>query len=323
MGAWAGASIIASLVLFFFSTRQFALWLRALILLAAIGLLSLAGYLLATTPGDYGLFSAFADLWAHRGDVSNSVLMIALDRNEAIIDRHALPLLDLFFLVTAFVAVVAILGLTPGESIERLVRPVMLLLIGVIVGAGFALSLVAIGFGGPVKQRVYAATISAADVYDGDTLMIGDVSLRLYGADAPELEQECLRGQMMVSCGADARAELVKLVRGALVQCHAPDAGELPRESFGRPIVVCEARRGDERPIDIGATLVERGYAVPFQGGDYYRERVPYGLNAYLRDICMLRPDLWRDRSRRETFLNRGPMAEGEVIGNCQSAVRR
>lgn len=93
--------LIAALLTFLISTRQFPLWLRAAILLAGVGLLVWAGVIVASMEGHYGLFRVVGDLWSHRGDPSNSVLAIALGRNEGSVARHVLPLLDLFFIFVA------------------------------------------------------------------------------------------------------------------------------------------------------------------------------------------------------------------------------
>lgn len=317
METWAGVLLVVALALFFFSTRQFGLWLRALILLAAIAALTLSGYLTQQMEGHYRLFHVVQDFWLHRQDPANSVLAIALAHNDIAVERHAVPLLDLFFFVTAFLGFVAVLALTPGEDVERIARPFILTLLGVVLGAAFALSLVAIGFGGPVKQRAYVDAMRASQVYDGDTIVMGDVSLRLYGIDAPELDQECRQGDQLVACGEAARRELARLVDGAVVQCVAPD-GDLPDESFGRPLVQCEVRRGANLPVDLAGAMVEAGYAIPYKLRDYgYAERATFGAQRYLASVCMLRPDLWRARTDRDAFLAGDPSPADITIGAC------
>jgi hypothetical protein len=84
----------------------------------------------------------------------------------------------------ALLAVLALLALTPGETIEAIVRPLLLLVLGAVGGGLLALALHAAGLGGYVKNRVYVGVPD--EVIDGDTIRIGDVSIRLYGLDAPE-----------------------------------------------------------------------------------------------------------------------------------------
>ena len=66
---------------------------------------------------------------------------------------------------------------------------------------------------------------AAAVVKDGDTLQIGDVSYRLAGVDAPELDQPCIDDHADAwACGTDARDQLAKLVGTRDVRCD--DLGE-------------------------------------------------------------------------------------------------
>lgn len=54
---------------------------------------------------------------------------------------------------------------------------------------------------------------------DGDSLDIGDVSVRLIGIDAPEGNQVCQRDGRPRSCGDDAEAALVTVIGGQRVRC--------------------------------------------------------------------------------------------------------
>lgn len=57
-------------------------------------------------------------------------------------------------------------------------------------------------------------------VHDGDTIQLGDVTYRLDGVDAPELDQICINDQADPwSCGIDARDQLIKLIGGRNVHC--------------------------------------------------------------------------------------------------------
>src|ERR1700739_684840 len=57
-------------------------------------------------------------------------------------------------------------------------------------------------------------------VRDGDPIQLGDVTYRLDGVDAPELDQICINDQADPwSCGIDARDQLTKLINGRDVHC--------------------------------------------------------------------------------------------------------
>ena len=49
---------------------------------------------------------------------------------------------------------------------------------------------------------------------DGDSLMVGNREVRLFGIDAPELDQSCTRSGQRLSCGSEAKAHLAQLVAG-------------------------------------------------------------------------------------------------------------
>ncbi|MBV9457732.1 MAG: thermonuclease family protein [Bradyrhizobium sp.] len=64
------------------------------------------------------------------------------------------------------------------------------------------------------------ALAANAVVRDGDTIQLGDVTYRLDGVDAPELDQICINDQADPwSCGIDARDQLTKLIGGRDVHC--------------------------------------------------------------------------------------------------------
>lgn len=317
MDGWASGLLIAALFLFLLSTRQFALWVRACILLGAIAALVGAGVIVATMEGHYGLFRMIADAWAHLGDFQNSVLATALHRNEASIDRNILPLLDLFLIVAALLGLVAIVALTPGETIERIVRPGVFVLIGVMLGATFALSVVAIGFGGPVDPRGYAGVVRDADVHDGDTFWMGETSLRLFGVEAPERNQTCVGG---AQCGALARQYLADQLAGALLECEARTGrNNRVTETFGRPLVQCRARLPSGEHFDVGQRMIESGHATLY-ADSHPLEYERLSIDARRRDVlaqCWLDPRSWRrDRGAKERFL-REDLSDLPLVGSA------
>jgi endonuclease YncB( thermonuclease family) len=76
-----------------------------------------------------------------------------------------------------------------------------------------------------------------AVVRDGDTIQLGDVTYRLDGIDAPELDQICIDDHAdPSSCGIDARDQLTKLINGRNVRCDDLGPDRLFRK---RHIGVC------------------------------------------------------------------------------------
>src|ERR1700761_6435015 len=70
---------------------------------------------------------------------------------------------------------------------------------------------------------LFVAPVSAANaiVKDGNTIQLADVTYRLDGIDAPELDQTCIDDHADPwTCGVDARDALAKLVGGHVVRCE-------------------------------------------------------------------------------------------------------
>lgn len=91
-------------------------------------------------------------------------------------------------------------------------------------------------------------------VIDGDTIIIGDVRLRLAGIDAPELDHPY---------GKQAKWALVQLCKGQVVTAHIR-----PELSYDRLVAECYLTDGR----DLSAELVRIGLALDwpkFSGGKY------------------------------------------------------
>jgi len=90
---------------------------------------------------------------------------------------------------------------------------------------------------------------------DGDSLMVGQQEIRLYGIDAPELTQTCSRGGVPWACGKAAADQLNKLISGQPVSCIA-----LGKDRFGRTLAQC--RVGE---TDLNRAMVAIGYALAYR----------------------------------------------------------
>ncbi|MFV2052262.1 thermonuclease family protein [Aliiroseovarius sp. YM-037] len=115
------------------------------------------------------------------------------------------------------------------------------------LAAGFALTLLC-------NLTPVSAFASNADAVDGDTIVIGDVTYRLNGIDAPEYGQTCGVGVSEWGCGQEATAAMADLVSRQSVRCVAHS-----EDSYGRVIATCYAGN-----IDIGQEMVGRGLAWAF-----------------------------------------------------------
>lgn len=101
-------------------------------------------------------------------------------------------------------------------------------------------------------QSVFAGLGHAKD---GDSLMVGEREVRLFGIDAPEWDQTCKRGGRDWACGQDAAEELAKLVTGRDVSCVAVNT-----DQFGRTVARCTANG-----VDVNRAMVASGYAVAYR----------------------------------------------------------
>jgi endonuclease YncB( thermonuclease family) len=104
-----------------------------------------------------------------------------------------------------------------------------------------------------------------ATVVDGDGLEIAGVKIRLFGIDAPEIDQYCRRDDgTRWRCGQYATVALDRLAGGHEVRCESKD-----EDAYGRVVAVC--RLG---PLDLGSELVASGSAVAYRrySNDYVDE---------------------------------------------------
>jgi endonuclease YncB( thermonuclease family) len=101
-----------------------------------------------------------------------------------------------------------------------------------------------------------AETISSIPrVVDGDTLVIGDVKIRLEGIDAPETDQVCLdQSAAKWTCGIAARDRFSEHVERRPIDCTRSGS-----DKYGRTLAVC--RLAGE---DLNAWMVHEGWALAF-----------------------------------------------------------
>ncbi|KAF0174474.1 MAG: hypothetical protein IV086_18490 [Hyphomonadaceae bacterium] len=306
------ALLAAGILALLLSTRQWALPVRLLIWGVGAGFL-ITAILKRPPSGGAGIDQIASDALQNWNKPDQSILAQILAGNWVTVSSVAPPMFDVATTVALVLAVIALLAFTPGETIERLVRPFLIGLLGAFVGGLIALGLVASGLAGYQKDRVYVGVLADVDVHDGDTLKIGEVSIRLNGIDAPEKHQECIDVR---DCAEQSRRVLSGLVDGALVICTTPawiKAGEPPTESFGRPILDCSARREGKAAVNLSETVIASGAAVPFRNSrgelKVAIEERPFRLG------CMLRPHLWRNSKEARARFEARSSLEGETAG--------
>src|SRR6185503_5891066 len=258
--------LIVALLLFLLSTRQWSLLIRGAVW--GGGLVALiAAIFLSAQSNHGGLFGAFGDFVAHFDRPGESVLVQAIAHNVPQVGRFVLPMLDFFLLIAVLLAILTIIAFTPGETLERIARPIAIGLVGAVFGGVFALAIVGTGFGDVQQQQVYSTYAHDDDAYNGDTLFVGEISVRLAGIDAPQGDQICRSQSGQTPCGEEARRHLQNLITGALLTCERTrHAGTGEREAFVRPLVTCIAKRGQET-VDIAEQMAADGYAIASDNG--------------------------------------------------------
>lgn len=299
-----GALVVGALALFLTSTRQFAIGWRLAIWFAAAALLMAAAFVNLSDQTSTGLLST---LLRHPGIVGE-----AFRGNLATVQAGIAPVIDILVVLAAVLGIGCFIAFTPGEAVERVIRPMNIGLIGAVIGGTIVFAVSAVGFGGVSKRHVFLSYVDQSDVVDGDTLRMGDVSLRILGIDAPEDHQICLDADNVpFDCGTKASETLRKLLVTRLAYCHAPSSSANSaglgtsqlKESFGRPLVVCDSDyQRDGALQDVGRELVRMGYADVYRSSDgkidsdYIPERDEAARNRRgLHQGDFLAPTLWRN----------------------------
>ncbi len=93
---------------------------------------------------------------------------------------------------------------------------------------------------------------SPAVAVDGDSLVLTGTRIRLFGIDAPESQQNCLRSGELWACGQDAARQLGAFVQGRMIRCEARDT-----DVDGRTVAVCFAGN-----LDLARSMIEAGLAT-------------------------------------------------------------
>lgn len=101
------------------------------------------------------------------------------------------------------------------------------------------------------------AQAAEAIVRDGHTIQLGDITYRLDGIDAPELDQICIDDHADPwSCGLDARDQLTKLINRRAIRCD--DLG-LDKTTKRRHVGICTV---EGESASLNQQLARLGFAI-------------------------------------------------------------
>jgi endonuclease YncB( thermonuclease family) len=133
---------------------------------------------------------------------------------------------------------------------------------------------------------------STAQAIDGNTLKMGDTTYRLWGIDAPELDQRCYPEGWRA--GIEAARALAGMVERWPVTCEAKSIDARSIHAQGRTVALCRAAGRD-----LGAAMVLAGLALASTGesSDYVElegraMRARMGMHAH----ACLAPREWREQ---------------------------
>ena len=98
---------------------------------------------------------------------------------------------------------------------------------------------------------LWAASAASQTVTDGDTLKFNGITYRLWGIDAPELQQTCADGW---TAGQMSATYMKGLIEGRTVTCEPKT-----KDRYGRTVAICKADGQD-----LGGSMVSAGMAWAF-----------------------------------------------------------
>ncbi|GAX83763.1 hypothetical protein CEUSTIGMA_g11188.t1 [Chlamydomonas eustigma] len=149
-----------------------------------------------------------------------------------------------------------------------------------------------------------------ARVVDGDTLVINEERIRLYGVDAPEKAQSCKTSKgAEYSCGQRSKEALTTKIGSKQVTCLVKN-----KDQYGRNVAVCTLRGGllGGEGEELNEWLVSNGFAVAYR--QYGKEYIPVEEKAKaehrgLWDGSFTTPSDWRKQQKAAVALSSGPAA--------------
>ena len=100
-----------------------------------------------------------------------------------------------------------------------------------------------------------------AKVVDGDTIVIKNLRIRLFGIDAPEKNQICKINSKAYNCGHTSTEALKSLINGHRVLCQWKNL-----DVYGRPLAICSVPgRMEGSTVILNGMMVISGNAVAYK----------------------------------------------------------
>jgi endonuclease YncB( thermonuclease family) len=138
-----------------------------------------------------------------------------------------------------------------------------------------------------------------AQAKDGDSLVINDIEVRLYGIDAPELNQSCGSNAGEYPCGREAKDALRGLLRNKIINCKS-----LETDRYGRAVSICW-----DGKLEINSEMVRQGWAIA-----YFRHATAYAKAQ--KEARATKRGIWRGRFEMpENYRAHHRPADIDVLG--------
>jgi endonuclease YncB( thermonuclease family) len=138
-----------------------------------------------------------------------------------------------------------------------------------------------------------------AQAKDGDSLTLNGTEVRLFGIDAPELNQSCGSNAGEYPCGREAREALRGLLRSKLINCKS-----LETDRYGRAVSVCW-----DGKLEINNEMVRQGWAIA-----YFRHATAYAKAQ--KEARAAKRGIWRGKFEMpENYRARHRPVDTDMLG--------
>jgi endonuclease YncB( thermonuclease family) len=138
-----------------------------------------------------------------------------------------------------------------------------------------------------------------AQAKDGDSLTLNGTEVRLFGIDAPELNQSCGGNTGEYPCGREAREALRGLLRSKLINCKS-----LETDRYGRAVSVCW-----DGKLEINNEMVRQGWAIA-----YFRHATAYAKAQ--KEARAAKRGIWRGKFEMpENYRARHRPVDADMLG--------
>jgi len=130
--------------------------------------------------------------------------------------------------------------------------------------------------GGPLTAHAQSPVTGRARIIDGDSLVINNITIRLWGIDAPELHQTCHNGSATINVGKRAHEYLAGLTMGLDVTCETISWDT----RYSRPLAICKANT-----VVLNHRMVEAGWAWAYRHYTHHYAEVEETAHANRRGV--------------------------------------